>query len=247
MISTTPKAEIGRPQLAGENAQVAAPALPPLENGDRLTRREFERRYEAMRRARKAELIEGTVYTPSPIHATTHAQPHSAVMGLLFNYAAATPGTIALDNPTLRLDEDNEPQPDAVLMIDPARGGRARINEDDYLEGPPELIVEIASSSVSYDLHQKFNVYRRAGVQEYLVWQVREQELRWWRLDEGAYVPLTADEASVLRSVIFPGLWLAAPLLLGGDMQAVIAVLQQGLQSPEHAQALQRLTTKLRE
>ncbi|MCL5995153.1 MAG: Uma2 family endonuclease [Chloroflexi bacterium] len=227
---------------ASATAMAPSPAPLPMENGDRLTRREFERRYEAMSRVKKAELIEGTVYMPSPIHAKSHAQPHTFIMGLLFNYVAATPSVLALDNPTLRLDEDNEPQPDAVLMIDPAHGGRARINSDDYLEGPPELIVEIASSSVSYDLHQKFNVYRRAGVQEYLVWQVREQALRWWRLDEGTYTPLVPDEAGALRSVIFPGLWLAATPLLRGDMQTVIAVLQQGLQSPEYAGLVRRLS-----
>jgi len=129
------------------------------------------------------------------------------------------------------MDEDNEPQPDAVLMIEPGRGGRARISEDDFLEGAPELIVEIASSSASYDLHQKFNVYRRAGVQEYLVWQVREQEIHWWRLSEGLYVPLPIDDAGVVRSTVFPGLWLASAALLKGDLQQVMTVLQQGMQS----------------
>ena len=200
---------------------------PSLENGDHLTRREFERRYEAMPHLKKAELIEGIVYMPSPVHAQSHAKPHSAIITLLSVYSASTQGTAVFDNPTLRLDEDNEVQPDAVLMRDPDRGGKARFSEDDYLEGAPELIVEIASSSASYDLHQKLNVYRRAGVQEYLVWQVREQELHWWKLSEGLYVPIAPDEVGVLCSEVFPGLSLAVPQILSGDVQAALEVLHQ--------------------
>ena len=43
------------------------PRILPLEHGDHLTREEFERRYEAMPHVRKAELIEGVVYMPSPV------------------------------------------------------------------------------------------------------------------------------------------------------------------------------------
>lgn len=219
----------------------AAP-IPRLENGDRLTRREFERRYEAMPHVKGAELVEGIVYMPSPIRAQSHAQPHQNINTWLGLYRVNTPGVLALDTPTLRLDEDNEPQPDALLMVDPALGGRARISTDDYLEGAPELIVEIASSSVSRDLHQKLNVYRRSGVQEYAVWQVLDRRIGWWQLIDGAYLPLAPDEAGILRSAVFPGLWLAAPQLLADDMTAVLDVLQQGLQSPGHAAFAQSLS-----
>jgi Uma2 family endonuclease len=230
MLSTTSQADADQVNQTPVDAR-PKPPLPPLENGDHLTRHEFERRYEATPQLKKAELVEGIVYMPSPTHADNHALPHSTIMGLLFVYSAGNPGTKALNNPTLRLDQDNEVQPDAVLMRDPAHGGKAHISADDYLEGAPELIVEIAASSTSYDLHQKLNVYRRAGVQEYLVWQVREQELHWWKLSEGLYVPLVADEAGVLHSEVFPGLWLAAPQILAGDSQAALEVLQQGIKA----------------
>ena len=129
--------------------------IPPLEAGDRLSRAEFERRYEAMPELKKAELIEGVVYMPSPVRLRRHGRPHFDLITWLGTYKAATPGVIGADNASARLDLDNEPQPDAVLFIDPAKGGQARISPDDYVEGAPELVAEVASSSVSYDLNDQ--------------------------------------------------------------------------------------------
>src|SRR5438067_6966374 len=148
-------------------------APPPLESGDRLTRAEFERRYDAMPGLKKAELIEGVVHMPSPVTFRKHARPHLYLNGWLLHYLAATPGVDGGDNASLRLDLDNEPQPDGFLMILPSHGGQARIDEDDYVAGGPELVAEVASSSASYDLHAKLHVYRRNGVREYVVWRVR--------------------------------------------------------------------------
>ena len=142
----------------------------PLENGDRLSRKEFERRYQAMPKHQKAELIEGRVYMASPVR-IIHGQPHAYMMTWLGVYCAATPGTQFADNTTVRLDTDNEPQPDALLRIE---GGQSQIDIDDYIQGAPELIVEIAASTASYDLQEKLQVYRRNGVQEHLVWQVSD-------------------------------------------------------------------------
>jgi Uma2 family endonuclease len=205
------------------------PRIPPLESGDHLTRREFERRYEAMPRLNKAELVEGVVYMPSPLKFESHAEPHSAIIAWLAVYRSGTPGVRVGDNPTLRLDEDNEVQPDALLFIAPESGGRIRITSDDYLEGAPELIVEVAASSASNDLRDKMKAYRRNGVQEYAVWQVYDQRFDWWELRAGDYVPLKPDDAGILRSHIFAGLWLNVPALLSGDLAAVLATLQQGL------------------
>src|SRR2546427_7660206 len=146
--------------------------IPPLEPGDRLTRPEFERRYAAMPHLKKAELLEGIVYMPSPVCHADHGRPHFNVIGWLGRYCDETPGVEGGDNSSLRLDLDNEPQPDAFLMIQAACGGHARIDEDDYVAGGPELIAEVAASSVSYDLGDKQNVYRRSGVREYVIWRV---------------------------------------------------------------------------
>ncbi|MGB3404972.1 MAG: Uma2 family endonuclease [Microcoleaceae cyanobacterium] len=203
--------------------------LPPLENGDKLTRHEFEHRYAAMPSDQKAELLEGYVYMASPLHAKAHAEPHAKIIGWLFAYTALTPGVQLLDNATVRLDSDNEVQPDALLRIE--NNGQSIISEDDYIEGAPELIVEVAASSASIDLHQKLNVYRRNQVQEYLIWRVYDGELDWFCLQEGKYIALEQNEAGIYCSAIFPGLWLAKSALLSGDLATVLTTLQQGLET----------------
>ncbi|MBW4591717.1 MAG: Uma2 family endonuclease [Brasilonema angustatum HA4187-MV1] len=208
--------------------------LPPLESGDRLTRHEFERRYQTMPHVKKAELIEGVVYLASPVRVKSHGRPHAKIITWLGTYCVATPGVDMADNATVRLDVDNEPQPDALLRLEPEVGGKSRISDDDYVEGAPELIVEIAASSASYDLTDKLNAYRRNGVQEYIVWQMYENRLNWFKLEEGRYVSLEPDTTGVIRSYIFPGLWLAVPALQEGNMVEVLAVLHQGLQTQEH-------------
>ncbi len=222
-------------------SRLITPGLPILEGGDRLSRAEFERRYQAMPEVKKAELIEGVVYVASPVRIKHHGEPHGDIVTWLGLYKAATPGVMLGDNTTVRLDAENEPQPDALLRIDEARGGQSRISEDDYLEGAPELIVEIAASSASYDLHDKRRAYQRNGVLEYLVWLTQEQDFRWYILQEGQYVRQSPDELGILRSQVFPGLQLAVTALLAGDMQRVLAVLQEGIGSEAHQNFLKKL------
>ncbi len=218
----------------------ASLTIPPLENGDKLTRWEFERRYQAMPHLKKAELIEGIVYMASPLRFESHAEPHGNIIGWLALYKAATPGVRLGDNATVRLDIDNEPQPDALLRIE--KGGQSTISQDDYVEGAPELIVEIAASSASYDVHQKLNVYRRNQVQEYLVWRFYEQEFDWFRLQAGEYIKLEPDSDGIMRSQIFPGLWLDKNALLMGDLGKVLVILQRGLETTEHRDFVHKLT-----
>jgi len=233
--------------LRGQPASVPAMApvdLPPLENGDHLTRYEFERRYEARPDIKKAELIERVVYMPSPVRAKSHGGPHGQIVGWLATYCAATPAVEFYDNATVRLDLDNEVQPDALLRLEPTAGGRSHISEDDYIEGAPELIVEVAASSVSYDLHEKRRVYRRTGVQEYVVWRVYDKQLDWFHLIQDEYVPLTPDESGVIHSQVFPGLRLAVQALLAGDLATVLAELRNGLGTAEHAAFAEQLRGK---
>lgn len=218
--------------------------VPPLQSGDRLTRREFERRYKAMPDVKKAELIEGVVYMPTPVRFEDHGEPHGYTVGWLAVYCAATPGVRLGDNSTVRLDMDNEPQPDALLRLERALGGNSRIDDDGYVNGGPELIAEVAASSAAYDVHDKLKVYRRNGVQEYIVWQVYDAKVEWFQLREEKYVPLEPDEAGVIRSEVFPGLQLDVPALLDGDLAAVLAGLQKGLKTKEHAAFVERLSEK---
>ena len=221
--------------------RASVPRTPTLENGDRLTRCEFERRYALRPDLKKAQLIEGIVYMPSPVRFAAHGEPHAAILGVLLHYSAFTPGVSVGDNATVRLDLDNEPQPDVLLRIEPEAGGRSRLSDDDYVEGPPELIVEIAASCASIDLHDKLRAYRRNGVQEYLVWRTQEQRIDWFELADGDYRPLPADEAGVVRSHVFPGLRLAVPALLNGDLAAALRELQVGIDTDEHRRFATRL------
>lgn len=217
---------------------------PPLENGDRLNRLEFERRSQAMPKLKKAELIEGIVYMAAALRFRSHGQPHGRIMGWLSVYEAATPGVILGDNSTVQLDLDNELQPDAVLLIETPCGGQTTISEDDYIQGAPELIIEIAASSVAIDMHDKKTAYRRNQVQEYIVWTVLDSQIHCFSFVEGDYQVLTAMDA-VWKSRVFPGLWLDQTALLAGQMQQVLAVLQMGIDSPEHQAFVEKLAPGL--
>ncbi|ABW27402.1 Uma2 family endonuclease [Acaryochloris marina] len=231
------------PLTQPQSLSAQAPIL-LLENGDHLTRDEFERRYHAMPHQKKAELIEGVVYLPSPLRFEPHAEPHGNLMTWLGFYKAMTSGVRMGDNPTVRLDLDNEPQPDAVLLIDTLAGGQCQLSEDGYLEGAPELVAEVAASTAAYDSYDKKVAYRRNGVQEYIIWQVLDQKLDWFSLQRGEYLSLPADETGVIRSQVFPGLWLSVPGLLAGEMAQVLSILQQGLATTEHQAFIESLAAE---
>jgi Uma2 family endonuclease len=224
-------------------ATVADPgvATPPLEPGDHLTRDEFERRYDAMPGLKKVELVEGVVYMSSPVRWNQHARPHVDVLTWLRVYAAHTPGVQVGDNVSVRLDGDNMPQPDAAMIIDPARGGQAAISEDDYIEGAPELVVEVAASSASIDLNTKLRVYRRNRVREYLVWRVLDAAIDWFVLRQGQFERLAPGPDGIYRSEVFPGLWLDASAFAASDLLGVLDVLRRGIGEPEHAGFVDRL------
>ncbi len=214
--------------------------VPPLEAGDHLTRDEFERRYDATPGIKKAELIEGIVYMAPPVRFDFHGRPHFYLMTWLTRYASETSGVSGADNSSLRLDMKNEPQPDVFLFIDPGAGGLARLSEG-YIDGAPELVAEVSGSTVSFDLNTKFRVYQRNGIREYLVWRVQDREIDWFEMQDGKYVRMVGDSEGVLRSNIFPGLWLASQAMIDLDTSKVLEVLQRGMATPEHAAFVSRL------
>src|SRR5262245_48630995 len=173
--------------------------VPPLENGDRLNRAEFERRYAAMPHVKKAELIEGEVHMPSPVRIKQHGKPDHDLMTFLGTYRHFTPGVGGGGNATVRLDMDNEPQPDGLLYVEPEFGGRIRIDDDDILNGSPELAAEISASSVSIDLGKKFQVYRRNQVQEYIVWRVLDRAIDWFAWQQGNFESLPATSDGIVK------------------------------------------------
>lgn len=201
-----------------------------LETGDRLTREEFHRRYELRPDLKKAELIDGVVYVPSPVSAP-HAEPHASLMGWLVAYVATTPGLRLFDNATVFLPPNEEVQPDACLLrVDDPDG--ASVGPDNYIHGTPLFVAEIATSSVHHDLHTKKDAYQRAGVPEYLVWQTGAARIDWFALDAGIYVPLAANRRGIVESRVLPGLRLDVTAMLAGNLAAVLAAQRRSRRRP---------------
>ncbi len=224
----------------------AAETVPPLENGDVLTRAEFYRRWEAMPELKRAERIEGIVYmAAAAVRRKGHGKPHGHLLGWLAQYEAETPGTEMGDNATVQLDPDNDPQPDAYLLILPEHGGQCRFTDEDYIENGPEFVAEVSASSASRDLHQKFNVYRRNGVKEYVVWKTLENEIVWFRLQDEVYVEVKPDADGVFKSDVFPGLWLDAPAMIRGDLKQALDKLREGVATDEHTAFVKQLESPL--
>ena len=199
--------------------------IPPLQNGDHLTREEFERRFDATPNLKKAELIEGVVYM-APVSHEFHGQPLFDLIAALGIYRFATPGVLGAGDASIRLDPKNMPQPDTYLLIDPNLGGQTRIDDEGYVRGGPEFIAEVAASSASYDLYEKMNLYLRHQVREYLVWRVYDKGFDWFTLGKGKFN----------REV-------DSPALLRRDYTTVSKVLQRGLKSKEHRAFLKKLRT----
>ena len=231
-----------------------AEAIPPLRDGDRLDREEFHRRYEAMGECCRAELIEGIVYLyqdgemASPVSIGSHGKPVIRASTWLGVYEIRTPGVLVGGDSSVFLDGVSEPQPDVLLGIPEAAGGQTRTatrNGKLYVASAPELVVEISASTARTDLHQKLAAYARNGVREYVVLLTDRDppEVRWMTLNPAAGpTPLTADGADgLLKSRVFPGLWLDADALLAGDAEGLLTALDRGLATAEHAAFAKRL------
>lgn len=235
--------------MSTATSQPTADPVPRLRDGDRLSVPEFLRRYAADPVVLSAELIQGVVYINrkrelpngkgievTPISAEGHAEPDNTIQGVFCVYAAHTPGTRATSAATVLLPGASAAlEPDGTLRVLADRGGKAHIGEDGWLHGVPELVAETSFTSGPRDFGPKYTAYESAGVPEYLVWRTAEQEVHWFALQNGAFVPLEPDVGGVVRSAVFPGLWLNVPALLAGDNAAVLATLQLGIASPEHA------------
>ena len=223
--------------------------VPPLQSGDRLTRAEFERRYEAMPENVKAELIEGVVYimsvSVSIVYPRFTPREGHDVDGR--RTPAKRRGPRQATIPRCGSMKTTSRKPDGLLRIEEACGGQSRIVKHGYLEGAAELMAEISASSASYDLHDKRNAYRRNKVLEYVVWRVVDQAIDWFVWRERHCRRLSPDANGWYKSEVFPGLWLDPAALLAGDMAKVLAVLQQGLSSPEHAAFVAKLESVRRQ
>lgn len=211
---------------------------PQLRNGDHMKQPTFHALYEQMPETFKAELVGGTVFVSMPL-GRRHATGHAGLTTILGVYAAHTPGVELLLEPTTILGEEDEVQPDIVLRILPDFGGRSRTTYDEYIEGPPELICEVAYSSRAIDLHLKRKRYSRTGALEYLVFCLAPKEIRWFDFANKNMIELDSDR--IYRSKIFPGLWIDKDALLQSEYAKALEVLHRGLDSTEHTEFIENL------
>jgi Uma2 family endonuclease len=226
--------------LSREQKRKLKSDVPLLFSGDQLAQPEFHRRYEAYPNDTRFELINGIVYMMAPA-GYDHGQGDYKLTGLLFLYEGATPGVEGAQNVTIILSDEDEPQPDGCMMLRPECGGKCRIEggKIKYIVGAPELMIEVAHSSVALDLSKKRPAYARAGVLEYIVLDVGENNVHWFDLRNDNPLELPPD--GILRSFAFPGLWIDSDALIKRNVPALIKCMNFGLQSPEHAAFVQRL------
>jgi Uma2 family endonuclease len=210
-----------------------------LVEGQRLDRPTFHALYEAMPPGTRAELINGVVFMPGPV-GIAHGLAHAPVIVWLDYYAENTPGVQVLDNATTILGWKIEPQPDAMLRILPECGGRTR-NVRGFIQGAPELVVEVSKATRYVDLGPKLTDYERAGVLEYVVHALDPDEVIWYGQDQGVLHERPIPRDGIYRSAAFPGLWLDPLALVNNDGRRLRAVLDLGCATPEHAAFVARL------
>lgn len=217
--------------------------VPPFENGDHMDQKTFHELYKQTPDGFKAELIGGVVYMASPV-SKRHGRPHMRLASWLEGYIDETPGVDGFDNTTNIQGEESEPQPDLTLIVEPEYGGQTTEDAEGCIVGPAELVIEVANSSAAIDRHAKFRDYERAGVREYLIVLVRTQEVEWYTRGRGAFTPLVADAKGVLKSRVFPGLWLDAAGIYDRTSKRITATLNAGLATDEHAKFVKKLESK---
>ena len=223
---------------------LAALALPPqLREGDRLSGAEFMRLWEAMPDLKQAELIAGIVFMPSPV-SIHHSRGHKEMYRWVLHYEDLTPGCESGFECTWLMGPKDVPQPDIFLRVLPEYGGQSG-EEGIYAAGAPELIVEVTGSSVARDLGVKLELYRRAGVREYVTAMLHSRQIIWRQLVRGRYREIKPDDDGLLRSAVFPGLWLD-PAAVWNPAVSIRTAVEKGVQSPAHDIFVRRLAAKLR-
>ena len=215
----------------------------PFDNGDEMDQPTFHALYEKAPEGFRAELIDGVVYFKMPT-LQNHGRPHAKVITWLSNYSAETPSTDVSDAPTLKLGLKSEPEPDGCLYLLPEVGGACRVDDEGYLSGPPELVVEVANTTMAIDLGRKKRDYEQSGVKEYVVVLPVEKSIIWYYRRKDRFVELQPTSDGYLKSHCFPGLWLNAGLFFSNGAAAVLRMVRFGLSSPEHAVFVEALNAR---
>ena len=218
--------------------------LPPLQNGDRLDAKEFCRRWDGTPGLKRAELIGGQVYMNPPV-SESHGGPHWDLSFWIGHYVVATEGLKATSDTSVQFGPQDMPQPDVVVRIKEQYGGKSHL-VDGMLHGVPEFLIEVAASSAAYDLYVKKQLYAAQGVQEYLVHAVHERKFVWFSLESGAYSELLPAKNGVIRSLVFPGLWLDTKAMLANNWPKILETLRHGMATEEYREFAVKLKAQSR-
>jgi Uma2 family endonuclease len=121
---------------------------------------------------RRAFLLDGVILENGPMDT-----PHAVALGLVQQYllSAFGNGWFVRGQSPLHVDADNDPFPDFAVV---------RGSPRDYAAGHPttaDLVVEIADTSLGYDLRDKAERYARANVPDYWVLDLNGRELHVFR------------------------------------------------------------------
>ena len=218
---------------------ISPAVIPPgLVTGERMSVDEFLRRWEELPDLKKAELVDGIVYVPSPL-SLEHGSLDSLIIWWLAHYAHATPGCKAGNNSTwLMLVAHRNPMP-SCGSCPRTVGSRGR--ERQFGAGAPELAVEVCVTSTEVDFGPKLKLYERAGVREYITIELFGQRIVWRMLENAVYVAQQVPSDGVLRSQVFPGLWLDVAAFWDDDGAKMLAALNAGLSSEDHQRFVERL------
>lgn len=195
-----------------------------LHSGDRMSRDEFLRRWERIPEIKRAELIDGVVYLASPV-SELHSDYEQLFNRWLSHYQERTEGLKVMPAATFLL-AGSSPQPDLALI---RLSGSSRSGKK-FREGPPELVVEIAYSSLAYDLGPKLELYRRGGVAEYITVLLEEKKVQWRVLENRRYHALRPS-GGYLKSRAYPGLWLDPKAVFPPRIRELLASVEAGLAS----------------
>jgi len=189
----------------------------------------FERYYEIVDEKIRADLLDGKIIRDSP------AIPRDAFVATWLTNLIGTYnqkfdlGIVLTATVTVRLTAYNAPEPDIVFV----RKSRQAIVNDRYVDGPPDLCVEVISkSSRKYDRGRKFVLYAEHGVKEYWIIDPFKSAVEFYENRGREFVTIPPDEQGRVHSKVLPGLWLKPEWLIADPLPSFLEVLQEILGKP---------------
>ncbi|MBI5649204.1 MAG: Uma2 family endonuclease [Chloroflexi bacterium] len=132
------------------------------------------------------EIIDGGLYMVPPPDFVQHQRPIARLFNWMYVFVETHQlGEVGIAPAGVRLPNQPVPfQPDIFFYA----AGRADVRFGQYIEGAPDLIVEVLSpSNWLYDRQEKFAVYESAGVREYWIVDPRMKTIEVFVWEQGTY------------------------------------------------------------